>query len=240
MAHFILVHGAWHGGWCWAHVVPRLQALGHHVEAPDLPSHGADPRSPVGITLDDYAESVRAAALAAPEPVILVGHSMGGLVISRTTELVPEKVALGVYLAAFIPELAGGPLLLAASAAIGEHLVPSEDGNVLRFAPGGARSVFYGHCTDEDVAFAVERLCPQSASVLTTSPLLSAARFGRVPRVYIECLDDRAITLESQREMHERAGCQRVRSIDTDHSPFFSTPDQLVSILHETSSMSEE
>jgi pimeloyl-ACP methyl ester carboxylesterase len=233
MAHFILVHGAWHGGWCWSHVVPRLEALGHRVEAPDLPSHGADPRPAVGVTLEDYASSVRALVDDAPEPVVLVGHSMGGLVIGRVSELVPGKVALGIYVTAILPDLDGAPLVPVASAPLRKNLVPSEDQSTIEFAASGAREVFYGQCTDEDVAFALERLCPQSSSVLARSPMLTASGFGGVPRIYIECLQDQALTLESQREMVRRTGCQGVRSIDTDHSPFFSAPDELVSILHE-------
>lgn len=233
MARFILIHGAWHGGWCWWRIVERLTALGHEVEAPDLPSHGADPTPASGVTLRDYAASICRRIDASDVAPILVGHSMGGLVVSQVAEERPDRIAKTIYLAAILAEIGGVPLAPVASKPLRESLRPSADGRVIEFAPEGAREVFYAHCSDEDVAFALARLCPQSASVLSTAPLLSAERFGHVPRVYIECLEDRALPVEQQREMYGRIGCPDVYSIATDHSPFFSRPDELTTILHD-------
>ena len=83
MARFILVHGAWHGGWCWDEVSPRLTELGHQVRAPDLPGMGADAASGHVATLDEWAMFIAGIASAQDEPAILVGHSRGGIVISR-------------------------------------------------------------------------------------------------------------------------------------------------------------
>jgi pimeloyl-ACP methyl ester carboxylesterase len=236
VARFILIHGAWHGGWCWWRVAERLRALGHEVETPDLPSHGSDETSPDGVTLDTYVDSISALVDEADAPPILVGHSMGGLVVSQLAEQRPDEIASTVYLAAILPSPGEESLEPVASAELRASLRPSADGTVIEFAPEGARDVFYARCSDEDIAFAIERLCPQSASVLSTAPELSRQRFGRVPSAYIECLEDRALPVEGQREMHTRAGCRRVFSIGTDHSPFFSRPDDLVEILHEIAS----
>jgi pimeloyl-ACP methyl ester carboxylesterase len=103
MATFVLVHGAWHGGWCWRHVAPLLRARGHEVHAPDLPGHGADPAPTATQTLDDYAERIGATVADCRGEVVLVGHSLGGLVISAVAEARPERLHRLVYLTAFLP-----------------------------------------------------------------------------------------------------------------------------------------
>ena len=78
MSTYVLIHGAFHGGWCWDKVVPLLEAAGHKVVAPDLPSHGRDDTPIAEVTLDTYARRACEVAAAQSEPVIIVGHSMGG------------------------------------------------------------------------------------------------------------------------------------------------------------------
>jgi pimeloyl-ACP methyl ester carboxylesterase len=102
MSVYVLIHGAWHGGWCWDKVVPLLEKEGHKVEAPDLPGHGNDKTPIPEISLQAYADRVCEVLDAQSEPVILVGHSMGGGVISQAAEYRPEKVKTLVYLAAFL------------------------------------------------------------------------------------------------------------------------------------------
>ena len=80
MANFLLIHGAWHGAWCWYKVIPELEALGYRAAAIDLPSHGRDTTSVADVTLDSYAESVAIALRDLPEPVHLIGHSMGSII----------------------------------------------------------------------------------------------------------------------------------------------------------------
>ncbi len=102
MTTFALIHGAAHGGWCWDKVVPLLQAEGHSVEAPDLPGHGKD-KTPISqVTLQAYTDRVCQVLDAQPEPVVLVGHSMGGVVIAQATESRPDKIRTLVYLTAVL------------------------------------------------------------------------------------------------------------------------------------------
>ena len=97
--HFVLVHGAW----CWEKVTPLLAAMGHEAHTLDLPGLGNDPAPVSGITLDSYVNAVKDVILSVNEPVVLVGHSMGGLIITQTAELVPDRVQALGYLAAFSP-----------------------------------------------------------------------------------------------------------------------------------------
>ena len=102
MSTYVLVHGSWHGGWCWDKVIPLLKARGHRVVAPDLPGHGRDKTPASDITLRAYADRVCDVLDAEAEPAILVGHSFGGLVITQAAEYRPEKIRTLVYLCAYL------------------------------------------------------------------------------------------------------------------------------------------
>lgn len=234
MATFVLVHGSWHGAWCWYRIIPRLRQHGHTVIAPDLSALGADKTPIRDVTLARWREDVCKAIDSANEPVILVGHSRGGLLISEAAEARPEKVRTLVYLAAFL--LRDGESLFAMSSLDTETLLK---GNLQISADGLSATVndtvidaaFYGQSPAEDVALARTLLQPEPLVPLNTPVHLTAARYGSVPRVYIECLQDKAISLSAQRRLHEQTPCKQILSIDTDHSPFFSAPDQLTGHL---------
>lgn len=100
MARFLLVHGSWHGAWCWRDVLPLLREMGHDAKAIDLPGHGDDTTPPSKVTLAAYSDAV----IAAMRPdTILVGHSMGGYPITAAAEKATQRVAHLVYLAAYVP-----------------------------------------------------------------------------------------------------------------------------------------
>jgi pimeloyl-ACP methyl ester carboxylesterase len=241
MSTYLLIHGAWHGGWCWRKVVPLLEAKGHKALAPDLPGHGDDRTPAAAVTLKSYADRICEIAAAQAEPVVLVGHSLGGVAITQAAENCPERVAALVYLCAFLPR-SGDSLATWAAQDQGSTVNPSTmepqaDGTVV-FKAEYLREAFYADCSDEDVAFAGSRLVPQSAGPSGTTLETTPERWGRIPRYYIECLRDRAITLKLQREMQKHGACRQIFSMDTDHSPFFSAPEQLAGILSQIGSPS--
>ena len=233
MATFLLVHGAWHGGWCWRKVVPLLEAMGHKALSPDLPGHGDDRTPAATVTLKSYADRICGIAHQ-QEPVILVGHSMGGIAITQAAENGPEQVRALVYLCAFLPR--NGDSLMTWASRDRESLVnptttlPQPDGTI-RFKLECARDAFYASCSEEDAAFAESRLVAQSPQPFETPVQTTPEHWGRIPRYYIECARDRAITLMLQREMQKHSPCRQTFSIDTDHSPFFSAPEELAEIL---------
>jgi pimeloyl-ACP methyl ester carboxylesterase len=230
MSTFVLVHGSFHGGWCWDHVVARLTAAGHRVLAPDLPGRGSDARAPASLALADYTTHIAEVVAAQPEPVVLVGHSMGGVIITTVAERVPERLERLVYVCAFLPANGQSLLDLAQSddqSVLLGHLVIEEDKGLHHVRPGGARASFYHDCSDADVEPAMKRLVPEPLAVVATPVATSPARFGRVPRSYIECTDDRALGPSLQRRMHGAQPC-RVAQLASSHSPFFSRPDELV------------
>jgi hypothetical protein len=107
---------------------------------------------------------------------------------------------------------------------------PSADGSVMELEPGIVRRAFYHDCSDADAARAESLLRPQPAGAFGMSFELVADRFGRVPRHYVECLQDRAIDIASQRAMHAKMPCT-VHTLDASHSPFFSMPGPLADVL---------
>ena len=234
MSTYILVHGAWHGAWCWYKVVPELTRAGHTVITPDLPSLGRD-RTPIGdVSLAQWADSICQIVDAATAPVTLVAHSRGGIVISEVAERRPAKVAVLVYLAAFL--LRDGETLLQVAQTDGTslvlpNLIVADDGTYTTVRADAVKEVFYGACPDQDVALAKMLLTPEAMGPSATPVHVTDAGFGRVPRVYIECLRDKAIPVALQRKMYAHWPCQKVFSIDTDHSPFFSAPEELVGHL---------
>jgi len=232
---FILVHGAWHGGWCWQEVAPLLRAAGHQVVAPDLPGMGKDKTPLAKVDLSKWTLAISDEVVQAFDSVVLVGHSRGGIVISEVAEIVPDRIQTLVYLAAFlVPNgktladmLAQAPPNPIADGAI----VMREDGISSVIAPAKVEPVFYNTTS--------AALCSRAASLLTPEPMMSFttrvrtsdARYGRVKRAYIECLRDNAIPIGLQRRMQQDLPCDPVVELDTDHSPFFSAPDILARAL---------
>jgi len=236
MATFILIHGAWHGGWCWERVVPLLEAAGHDVLAPDLPGVGQDRRAIGPDPIGEWADFVADLVSAADAPVILVGHSRGGVVISEVAERVPDKVARLVYLTAFLLQ-SGESLRDVADRYQDVGPAPAirraEDPSRLALDLELSVPIFYNRMSAEDAHAAAERLMPEPAAVFTTPVRLTAERFGRVPRAFIEATDDRAISLEMQREMQAVLPCERVITLESDHSPFYSAVPELAAALLE-------
>jgi len=231
---FVLIHGAWHGAWCWRKLAPLLESAGHTVVAPDLPSMGTDRTDPANVTLDSWARFGADLVTRQPEPVVLVGHSRGGIVVSQVAELVPERISRLVYLTGFL--LPAGRSLVDAARAdeaslVTANMIPAEGGITCTVRTEALRDAFFGRCTVPDYEFALQNLSPEPLKPLVTPLKLSAQRFGSVPRTYIECLEDRAITLPAQRRMQAALPCDTVHSLDADHSPFFSRAPELAHLL---------
>lgn len=234
--NFLLVHGACHGAWCWNAVAPLLRAQGCRVLAIDLPGRGDGRRPGWGPTLADYARSVADAAAGIEGPVVAVGHSMGGQMISAAAELASERFARLIYLSAFLP-IDGDSIATMSRHNEGTMLPSATRVSLLtgrfRILPAGAPPVFYGDCPPTQIDEALSRLVPESVRPSMGKLRLSPDRFGRVPRAYIRLTEDRAITPTFQDWMLARQPCQRVASLAASHSPFLSMPAVLARTLIE-------
>jgi pimeloyl-ACP methyl ester carboxylesterase len=226
MTTFVLVHGAMHGGWCWDEVVPHLSAAGHVALAPDLPGLGGDATTLARVDLAMNGDFVAGLVQAQPEPVVLVGHSMGGVSISEAAERVPDRILGLVYLAAMLlpaGERVQDPQMQSSM----EAVTVSPDGLSMIVGPERAVPMFYNRTEPAAARAAARRLTPQPLRPAFEPLTVTAARFGRVPRAYVECLDDQAIPIDSQRRMQAALPCDPVVTLDTDHSPFLNMPQAL-------------
>lgn len=231
---FVLIAGAWHGAWCWAKVAPLLEALGHRVLTPELPGTGADSTDPASITLDGWAQFVARIVENDQEPVTLVGHSRGGIVISRAAEFAPENLRRLVYLSAYLIPARGSLAETARTdveSLVPPNMIPAAGGVTCSLRADVIRPALFGQCTDEDYQYALARMTPEPLKPLVTKLKLTAERFGRVTRAYVECLQDRTVTLAAQRRMQADLPCEQVVAIDSDHSPFLSHPEELALLL---------
>jgi pimeloyl-ACP methyl ester carboxylesterase len=233
METYILIHGSWHGSWCWERVTPILQAAGHRVITPDLPGTRDNTARFTEDVLAQWANFTADLVCAQDEPVILAGHSRGGIVISEAAERVPDRIGMLVYISAFLirdgETLAqtmfrhspSGPLLSK----------PSEDGSTTELDPVTARSTLYQLTSDADFHAAAARFVAEPVGARMTPLRLSKSRFGRVPRAYIESMEDQAINLSLQRAMRADLPCDPVFSLPSDHCPFYSTVPELSAAL---------
>jgi pimeloyl-ACP methyl ester carboxylesterase len=235
-ATVVLVHGAWHGAWCFDRVVPLVRAAGVDVVAVDLPGHGAD-QGPLSDLAGDAAQ-VATVLDAVTGDVVLVGHSYGGAVITEAG-LHPAVQEL-VYLCAFPVDV--GESCAAAAAddpdarAIDHHgrpnlghvMVLADDGSCTVTAEG-ARACFFNGVDESWTRWALDRLGRQSFGSLAESPSVVAWRTR--PSTYVVCRDDQALHPALQEILARR--CTRSIGWDAGHSPFLSHPDLVADLLIE-------
>lgn len=237
MARFVLVHGAFTGGWIWEPVVKRLTAAGHTVDAPDLPGSGDDHTPVAGVTLDSCAARVCDALQRNSEPAILVGNSMGGLIATQAAARCPGRVAALVYATAFAPH--DGQSLLdltqlpeGAGDQVQANIVVEGNPPVATMPAAASRDALYGSCAEEVAAWAIAKQRPQAVAPFASPVSIPPGALAGIPRYYVLCLRDRAIPPALQRRMSQEAGCVDVVELDTDHTPHLSMPAPLADALN--------
>lgn len=273
---FLFVHGAWHGAWCWTRLLPYIAAAGRLAVAIDLPGYGLNTRfpkayftrpldrdafanelSPISdVKLDDQVKAISHALdmliAGGSGPVLLVGHSMGGMPITAAGEAVPDKIKRLVYLTALMPapgkSLGGyfsGPEQ-AGSLVLGLRLDNFSKAKASRIDPRSSdpdyratlKQAFYGDVDDASAEAAMNFLQPDSPAVgvpiATTAP-----RWGALPRTYIVTEQDMAVRPALQHRFIREADeafprtKTEIRSMESSHSPFLSKPEELAKILLE-------
>jgi len=208
----ILIHGAWHGGWCFDRVSSPLRDQGYDVLAPDLPFTGA---------ADDVAFA-REIVSQHPGAVVL-GHSYGGYVITAACSGL--DVSNLVYLCAFVGETEDDRTDANSSAALAAAIVPA-DGKLSVDVDKG-KDVFYQDCPADAVELAKENVRPM---VLAGIPALDVEpAWKTIASTYVVCTEDRAILEQDQRKLARR--CSNIVEWPLSHSPFFARPELMVELL---------
>ncbi|WP_020408346.1 alpha/beta fold hydrolase [Hahella ganghwensis] len=234
-ATFILVHGAWLGAWAWQDVKQRLNDMGHTVVTPDLPGHGAD-KTPAGdIHLLDYVNTVLREVEASANPVVLVGHSFAGVVISQVAEAAsPGKIRGLVYVAAMLlpngGSFGGAVPGITGSLAV-ENFYLSEDKTTAHVAEDKMHAAFAQDVPEAAFAEASQYFVAEPAAPLFEPLSVSDEKFGVVPKYYIEATNDNAVPLDAQRAMAAQGGVRQTFSLASGHCPNFSQPVKLASYL---------
>jgi pimeloyl-ACP methyl ester carboxylesterase len=225
-ATVVLVHGAWHGAWCWSPVVERLEEARVPVLALDLPGHGDDQRPLTD--LHGHGDAVRTALDAIEGPVLLVGHSFGGAAI--TDAGTHPAVRHLVYVSAFPLDAHESVMHTDAEGGAGtvlERAIRFEPDATMTIDPDLAVEAFYADCDPDDAATFVARLGPEHSAGFGQSPRVVA--WHERPSTYVVCTRDRAVLPPLQRNLAAR--CDDVVEMDASHSPFASRPDDVAALL---------
>jgi len=236
MKNYILVHGAWGGAWEFKQVAEQLSADGSKVITLDLPGHGRNPAPISEVTMENYVQTVISAVHQADEPVILVGHSLAGAVISEVAEQFPTKIGGLIYVAAMLLKTGDTPLEIMQSDENGQLLpnaIFSEDQTSATLTAETVRDVLLHDVEDKE---RVEALIPNFLMTQSTHPFmavtqLSEERFGTVPKYYIRASKDKVLTPTLQDQMITNWPVEQVHTLDSGHFPLTSIPAQLVDVI---------
>ncbi len=236
MKTFILVHGSWHSAWNWHKVIPLLEKQGHKAIAIDLPGMGRDKTPIYTIKMKETVEKICHLIDSIDEPVILVGHSKNGIMISQAAEYRPHKIEKLIYLAAYL--IPNGKTqreysIQDTEGVLKPYVTLHKELNASTLQPEIYKEGLYHDCEDDITELAKLLLSHEPIESGMTPLQLTDENYGSVPRYYIECTEDKAVTPFIQRKMYTELPCEKVYSMATSHSPFFSAPQELSDICCE-------
>lgn len=254
--HFVLVHGANHGAWCWYKLKVRLEAGGHRVTAVDLAASGINTKKIEDVhKFHEYSEPLMdvLASLSAEEKVILVGHSLGGVTLALAADKFPHKISVAIFLTAFMPDTRHHPSFVLEQFCESMGRGGGDNWLDTQFSACDASnpshiSMFFGHnflaiklyqlCPPEDLELAKMLLRPGSMFIddLSKASKFSNEGYGSVKRVYVVCEEDVGIPKQFQHWMIQNYPVNEVMEIKGgDHMAMFSEPRQLCDCLSQIS-----
>jgi len=233
MTNYLLIHGSWHGAWCWHKVAPRLENEGHCVTAPDLPGRINMPGRPILIGLPTMIKSV-VNILSTKEKTTLVVHSRYGVLASQLAENYPDRIERIIYLASYMlpnGKRAAEYFRRDKNSYLTSYVKICKSGMWDYLDPEIYKEGLYHDCNDDDnmlgkLLLGKEPLRPAIAKIQ-----LSENRYGTIPKAYIRLTQDRAVSLSLQDRLINETPVDRVESIDASHSAYFSKPDELTQTI---------
>jgi len=237
----LLIHGAWQGAWVWEAFQAEMARRGWPSHAVDLPGNGHDDTPAKDVNLARYVAHVTDWIDAHDGPVVVVGHSGGGVVASQVAEARPERVKALVYVAGMmLPSGMGFGQVVTEmlpthpeAAGISPYLQWSPARDLSWVPPEAAQQIFLHDCPPDVAETASHRLVPQPEPGRALVGELTAARWGRIPRLYVEALYDRSVVLPVQRRMQELCPGAKRLSMTTGHAPHVAQPALLAELLDE-------
>ncbi len=235
---YVLVHGAFEDHSIWDAVAAGLRDAGQQVIAVDLPGRAGRHEGDGLLTLDQYRDDLEERVSGLKTPVILVGHSFGGITISNLAEAHPEQVRTLVYLAALLPKDGDSALTLShadkSNGIAPGSLVLSSDHQWGRMLPADSAArlaLFCADCNEVQAQRFERSLVAEPIQPLRMPVHLSAGRYGRVDKVYLATDQDRVISPQAQRDMLATTAVRKIVHLQSAHSPFLSQPAAVVQAL---------
>ena len=231
---FVLIHGAWQAPFVWDSVKAQLEAGGNKVVVVELPAHGDDTTSPANVTMDIYRDKVVDAINKIDGKVILVGHSMGGVVITETAEKIPAKIEKLIYIGAFLPANGQSLIDLAntdAQSLLGPALIPADGGLTLDINKDSITTIFCQDGTAAQKQLVLDNFRVEPAIPFGNAVTLTAANFGSVDKYYIHTTLDNAVGIDLQNRMAAAANITKQYSLNTGHCPFITDATETAQLL---------
>jgi pimeloyl-ACP methyl ester carboxylesterase len=235
----VLLHGAFqNGSSTWRKVKPELEKHGFKVIVVNLPGRDGDGVDPKSLTTDIYRDAVLKATSGESDPVILVGHSFGGITISNVAEAAPDKIKALVYLSAYLPQDGQSLMTLAQmdrDSYLGKpgNLVVAGDYSVASIKEDQKAEIFGNDATGADRDAIAASLIPEPAAAQGMPVKLTDANFGRVPKYYIETTEDRTVSPFLQEQMMSHTKLVKVTKIDAGHASYITQPAAVAAAIME-------
>src|SRR5471030_2691692 len=215
-----LVHGAFEDVHIWDGVSVKLQADGYRVISVDLPGRPSAPMATNLVTLDVYRDAVLKAIAGERQPVVLVGHSFGGMTLSAVAEAAPASIKTLVYLAAYLPRDGESMMSLA------QQDRDSKAGPALRIDKDKGIIAI-------DYAARADLILDEPLAPIATPVALTAARYGKVDKVYIHTAQDQVVSPYLQRKMIAATPVRLEFTLNTGHTPFLTDVPGLVGAIEQ-------
>jgi pimeloyl-ACP methyl ester carboxylesterase len=235
----VLLHGAFQTGEStWRKVRPELESKGYKVILVTLPGRDGDGADPHSLSLDLYRDTVLHAIAGESQPVVLVGHSFGGVTISNVAEAAPDKIKALVYLSAYLPH--NGESLMTLAMTDGDsylakpgNLVLSPDYSVASILDEQKAEIFANDATGEDRDAIVASLVPEAAGPQGVPVTLTPENFGRVPKFYIQTAVDHCVSFSLQQRMASSTALVKVTVIEAGHASYITQPAAVAAAILE-------
>lgn len=231
---FVLVHAAWHGAWSFDKTRKKLEESGAKVIIFDLPGHGKDKTEIKDISFESYVQKTKDEILKLDEPVILVGHSLGGFVISQVAEEIPGAIEKLVFIAAMIPyegKTVFDIINEDTESQLLQNLIFAEDKSWATVNDETLKNVVYNKASAEQIAEAAPNLVHQATQPFFVAVETSEKAFGKIDKTYIVCENDKILSATAQRNLIEQIGISKSITLNSGHIPNVENPDALALAL---------